>query len=130
MIVNSVYFTKLDRKTTFMYYVYIITNYTNSTIYTGITNNLIRRIKEHKDKINPSFSSRYNLYKLVYFEVFDKSLTAINREKQIKKYSRMKKDNLIKTMNPDWNDLLEEQKFFLQNNSFAVKTKDSSFQSE
>jgi putative endonuclease len=113
-----------------MYYVYIITNYTNSTVYTGITNNLYRRIKEHKDKINPSFSSRYNLYKLVYFEVFDKPLTAINREKQIKKYNRMKKDNLIKTMNPDWNDLLEEQKFFLQNNSFAVKTKDSSFQSE
>ncbi len=130
MTINSIYFTKLDRKTTCMYYVYIITNYTNSTIYTGITNNLIRRIKEHKDKINPSFSSRYNLYKLVYFEVFDKPLTAINREKQIKKYSRMKKDNLIKTMNPDWNDLLEEQKFFLQNNSFAVKTKDSSFQSE
>jgi putative endonuclease len=130
MTINSIYFTKLDRKITFMYYVYIITNYTNSTIYTGITNNLIRRIKEHKDKINPSFSSRYNLYKLVYFEVFDKPLTAINREKQIKKYSRMKKDNLIKTMNPDWNDLLEEQKFFLQNNSFAVKTKDSSFQSE
>ena len=130
MTINSIYFTKLDRKTTCMYYVYIITNYTNSTIYTGITNNLIRRIKEHKDKINPSFSSRYNLYKLVYFEVFDKPLTAINREKQIKKYSRMKKDNLIKTMNPDWNDLLEEQKFFLQNNSLAVKTKDSSFQSE
>jgi putative endonuclease len=130
MTINGIYFTKLDRKTTCMYYVYIITNYTNSTIYTGITNNLIRRIKEHKDKINPSFSSRYNLYKLVYFEVFDKPLTAINREKQIKKYSRMKKDNLIKTMNPDWNDLLEEQKFFLQNNSFAVKTKDSSFQSE
>jgi putative endonuclease len=130
MTINGIYFTKLDRKITFMYYVYIITNYTNSTIYTGITNNLIRRIKEHKDKINPSFSSRYNLYKLVYFEVFDKPLTAINREKQIKKYSRMKKDNLIKTMNPDWNDLLEEQKFFLQNNSFAVKTKDSSFQSE
>jgi putative endonuclease len=130
MTINGIYFTKLDRKITFMYYVYIITNYTNSTIYTGITNNLIRRIKEHKDKINPSFSSRYNLYKLVYFEVFDKPLTAINREKQIKKYSRMKKDNLIKTMNPDWNDLLEEQKFFLQNNSLAVKTKDSSFQSE
>ena len=130
MTINGIYFTKLDRKITFMYYVYIITNYTNSTIYTGITNNLIRRIKEHKDKINPRFSSRYNLYKLVYFEVFDKPLTAINREKQIKKYSRMKKDNLIKTMNPDWNDLLEEQKFFLQNNSFAVKTKDSSFQSE
>ena len=130
MTINSIYFTKLDRKTTCMYYVYIITNYTNSTIYTGITNNIIRRIKEHKDKINPSFSSRYNLYKLVYFEVFDKPLTAINREKQIKKYSRMKKDNLIKTMNPDWNDLLEEQKFFLQNNSLAVKTKDSSFQSE
>jgi putative endonuclease len=130
MTINGIYFTKLDRKITFMYYVYIITNYTNSTIYTGITNNLIRRIKEHKDKINPSFSSRYNLYKLVYFEVFDKPLTAINREKQIKKYNRMKKDNLIKTMNPDWNDLLEEQKFFLQNNSFAVKTKDSSFQSE
>ena len=127
MIVNSIYFTKLDRKTTCMYYVYIITNYTNSTIYIGITNNLIRRIKEHKDKINPSFSSRYNLYKLVYFEEFDKPLTAINREKQIKKYSRMKKDNLIKTKNPDWNDLLKEQKFFLQSNSFIGRTKVSSY---
>ncbi len=96
-----------------MYYVYIITNYTNSTIYTGITNNLIRRIKEHKDKINPSFSSRYNLNKLIYFEMFDKPLTAINREKQIKKYSRIKKDNLIKTMNPEWKDLLKEHTIFL-----------------
>jgi putative endonuclease len=95
-----------------MYYVYIITNYTNSTVYTGITNNLYRRIKEHKDKINPSFSSRYNLYKLVYFEVFDKPMLAINREKQIKKYSRLKKDNLIITMNPNWSDLMKEQKIF------------------
>jgi putative endonuclease len=104
-----------------MYYVYIITNYTNSTIYIGITNNLKRRIKEHKDKVNPGFSSRYNLYKLVYFEVFDKPLTAINREKQLKKYSRIKKDNLIETKNPDWNDLLKEQKIFSLADSFYIK---------
>ena len=86
-----------------MYYVYIITNKNNTTIYVGVTNNLYRRINEHKEKLNNSFSAKYNLHKLVYFE-----LLAINREKQIKKYSRMKKKILINQRNLEWKDLLKD----------------------
>jgi putative endonuclease len=103
-----------------MYYVYIITNYTNSTIYIGVTNNLVRRIREHKDKVNNGFSSRYNLNKLVYFEVFEKPLIAITREKQIKKYSRLKKDNLINSINPEWKDLIKDQVEYSPKNKFVV----------
>ena len=91
-----------------MYYVYIITNKNNTTIYVGVTNNLYRRINEHKEKLNNSFSAKYNLNKLVYFELFETPSMAINREKQIKKYSRMKKDILINQRNPEWKDLLQD----------------------
>ena len=91
-----------------MYYVYIITNKNNTTIYVGVTNNLYRRINEHKEKLNNLFSAKYNLHKLVYFELFETPSMAIKREKQIKKYSRMKKEILINQRNPEWKDLLKD----------------------
>ena len=87
------------------YYVYIITNEYNTTVYTGITNNLVRRIYEHKNKLIKGFSAKYNLYKLVYFEQTESVESAIIREKQIKNYSRAKKEQLINSMNPKHEDL-------------------------
>ena len=90
-------------------YIYIITNYKNTTLYTGVTSNLIARIIEHRDKLYPkSFSSKYQLNKLVYFESFDSIEAAIQREKQIKGGSRNKKIELINAMNPEWRDLFDE----------------------
>ena len=87
------------------YFVYIITNKNNNVLYTGITNNLIRRIYEHKEKIFKGFSAKYNLNKLVYFGCTNDVKEAINREKQIKGGSRKKKLDLINSMNPNWEDL-------------------------
>lgn len=88
------------------WYVYIITNYTNSVFYTGITNNLEKRIYEHKQGfIKNSFSSRYKLYKLVWFEEFSTPSEAIEAEKKVKDFRREKKLNLIKTINPQFQDL-------------------------
>lgn len=87
------------------YYVYIITNTYNTTIYVGVTNNLIRRIYEHKNKLVEGFSAKYNLNKLIYYEQTNDIENAINREKQIKNYSRAKKETLISNFNPDKIDL-------------------------
>lgn len=88
------------------YYIYIITNHTNSVFYTGITNNLEKRIYEHKQGfIKNSFSSRYRLYKLLWFEEFTTPTEAIEAEKKVKDYRREKKLNLIKTINPNLKDL-------------------------
>lgn len=89
------------------YFTYIITNKVNTVLYTGFTNNLKRRIYEHKEKIYESFSKRYNVNKLVYYEIFNTPLDAITREKQIKAGSRKKKLDLINAFNPDWEDLYE-----------------------
>lgn len=89
------------------YYVYIITNKYNTTIYVGVTNNLARRIYEHKNKLVEGFSSKYNLNKLIYFECTENVESAIIREKQIKNYSRAKKELLIEKMNPSREDLYE-----------------------
>lgn len=91
-----------------LYYVYIMTNKTNSVLYTGITSNLSRRTNEHKKKIVKSFTSKYNANKLVYYEVFEYPASAIEREKQIKAGSRLKKIKLIEMMNKDWKDLSDE----------------------
>ena len=86
--------------------VYILTNKNNTVLYTGVTNNLARRMHEHKLKLNPkSFASRYNVDKLVWFENYLDIVEAIAHEKQIKAGSRTKKVKLINEMNPDWVDL-------------------------
>lgn len=87
------------------YYVYIMTNYTHTVLYTGVTNDLIRRVYEHKEKNTPSFTHRYNVSKLVFYEVCQDVTAAIAREKQIKGGSRQNKQNLIQTINPDCHDL-------------------------
>ncbi|MDO8570234.1 MAG: GIY-YIG nuclease family protein [Candidatus Daviesbacteria bacterium] len=89
------------------YYVYIATNKINNVLYTGVTNNLVRRIYEHREKLVPGFTSQYNISKLVWFEVYEDIKEAINREKQIKGGSRKKKLDLIKSFNPSFEDLYE-----------------------
>ena len=89
------------------YYVYIMSN-KSKTLYTGVTNNLIRRVYEHKNKLNPGFTSKYNITKLVYYEIFSEITKAIAREKQIKGWLRKKKIDLIESVNPDWKDLSQE----------------------
>lgn len=88
------------------YYVYLMTNERNNVIYTGITNNLLRRVYEHKNKLIKSFTNKYNVNKLVYYEEYDSSIDAISREKQIKAGSRKKKIELIKKINSNFRDLL------------------------
>jgi len=87
------------------YCIYIITNSTNSVLYTGVTGNLVARIYHHKHKTVSSFSSKYNLNKLVYYEVYEDVNQAIIREKQIKAGSRKNKLELVNKQNPDWKDL-------------------------
>lgn len=91
-----------------MFYLYIITNKTNTVLYTGVTNDLMRRMYEHKNKLIPGFSKRYNLVKLVYFEESEGAYDAIGREKQIKGGSRKKKIELIKSINKNWTDLAKD----------------------
>ena len=90
------------------FYVYILTNKWNSVLYVGVTNNLVRRVWEHKNKFVDSFTSRYKLDKLVYFEVFEDSYNAISREKQLKGGSRKQKVELIKKDNPEYKDLYDQ----------------------
>lgn len=87
------------------YCVYIITNLNNTVLYTGVTGNLLGRIYHHKNKTVSSFSSKYNLNKLVYYEVFEDVKLAISREKQIKAGNRQRKIDLINNLNPEWKDL-------------------------
>ena len=86
------------------YYVYIMASL-SKVIYTGVTNNLERRVAEHKHKTNPGFTSRYNVNRLVYFETFGEIMDAIAREKQIKGWKRFKKIDLIESENASWDDL-------------------------
>ena len=90
------------------YYIYIMTNPTNTTLYTGVTSDLIKRAYEHREKLVDGFTKRYNLSKLVYYEVFDDVEQAIVREKQIKGGSREKKLQLINGRNKAWKDLYED----------------------
>ena len=87
------------------YYVYIMTNQRNTVLYTGITNNIERRNKEHKEKMAEGFTKKYNINKLVYGEEFNNVEEAIIREKQIKAGSRKKKLDLIKSVNPEFKEL-------------------------
>ena len=88
-----------------MYYVYILANWNNKVIYTGVTNNLERRIYEHRNKLADGFTKKYNVCKLVYFDCTTDVKSAIAREKQIKGWTRQKKDDLVKEANPEWEDL-------------------------
>ena len=86
-------------------YIYLLANKHNNVLYTGVTNDLIRRVYEHKNKLVVGFTKKYNVNRLVYCEVCGSIITAIEREKQIKGWSRKKKQDLINVLNPEWNDL-------------------------
>ena len=89
-------------------YIYLMSNKTNTVIYTGVTSDLIKRVYEHKYKMADGFTKKYNVIKLVYYEVFADITEAIKREKQIKGGSRTKKIKLIESINPGWKDLYNE----------------------
>ena len=88
-----------------MYFVYILSNWNDSVLYIGVTSNLPRRLYEHRHGLADGFTKKYNIHKLVYFEHTNDVYSAISREKQLKKWSRVKKEALIRNMNPDWKDL-------------------------
>ena len=90
------------------YYVYILSNWCDSVLYVGVTSNLERRLYEHRNHMVPSFTSKYSVDKLVYYEVTSDVRAAIEREKQIKNWRREKKEKLIRQNNPNWKDLSEE----------------------
>ena len=92
-----------------MFYVYILTNKRGNVLYTGVTNDLSRRIYEHKHGSIDGFTKKYNVNKLVYFETCEYAVDAIAREKQVKGWSRKKKDELITAFNPVWKDLYRDQ---------------------
>jgi putative endonuclease len=104
------------------YYIYILSNWNSKVIYVGVTNDLERRIFEHKNKIFEGFSKKYNIDKLVYYEHTNDVNAAIRREKEIKKWRREKKNKLIESMNPEWEDLAE--KLFKYGLSFRVSETD------
>lgn len=87
------------------FFVYILTNWNNTVMYIGMTNNLERRLYEHKNKLVDGFTQKYNVNKLVYYEHGTDVHAAIAREKEIKKWRREKKDRLVMSMNPEWKDL-------------------------
>ena len=88
--------------------VYILTNKRNGTLYTGVTSNLQKRVLEHKNNLVDGFTKKYNIHKLVYYEIGESMQGAIEREKQIKKGSRKNKLELIENKNPEWDDLYDE----------------------
>ncbi len=90
------------------YLIYIMTNFSNTVLYTGITNNLLRRVQEHKSGNGGAFTKKYKATKLVYYESGDDVRAALKREKQLKGGSRQQKVELIKKMNPGWEDLYEK----------------------
>jgi len=90
------------------YYVYILTNKNNRVLYTGVTNDLKKRVYEHKEKFVNGFTKKYNVSKLVYYEILEDPENAILREKKIKAGSRQKKIDLINSMNKEWADLYRE----------------------
>lgn len=89
-------------------YIYILTNSTHSVLYIGVTNNLVRRIYEHKNKLLKGFTCDYSVNRLVYYEQFNDIVAAITREKQLKNWHRAWKENLIEGSNPTWRDLYDE----------------------
>lgn len=90
------------------YYIYILSNVTRTVLYTGVTNNLVKRVWEHKHDLVKGFTNKYHVHDLVYYESFDNIQSAIEREKQIKSWSRKRKDELIVGVNPSKKDLYSE----------------------
>ncbi|STO26183.1 GIY-YIG nuclease family protein [Fluoribacter gormanii] len=88
-------------------YIYLLANKHNNVLYTGVSNDLIRRVYEHKNKLVAGFTKKYNVDGLVYYEACGSIIVAIEREKQIKGWSRKKKHDLINALNPEWNDLYQ-----------------------
>ena len=103
------------------YYTYIATNKNNTTLYTGVTNNLERRSFEHKNKLVNGFTSKYNICKIVWYDVFDSPSEAISAEKKIKGWTRAKKINLITSANQDFQDLDPSQAQDDRKSSFEIK---------
>ena len=91
-----------------MYYVYILTNWNNKVMYVGVTNNLERRLYEHRNHLVEGFTQKYNVNKLVHYECTSDAIAAIEREKQIKGWTRAKKNALVESDNPQWRDLSED----------------------
>ncbi len=96
------------------YYVYILTNFHRTVLYIGITNDILRRVRQHQAKKNEGFTSEYNVDILVYFEKYQDVKKAIRREKQLKGWNRAKKDALIATKNPEFKDLIRDYKNLLE----------------
>ena len=90
------------------YYVYFLTNWDNKVLYVGVTNDLKRRVYEHKNGLTEGFTRKYHVHKLVYYEVAEEIESAILREKQIKGGSRQKKNELVEKFNPKWEDLWDQ----------------------
>ena len=90
------------------YYVYILASKKNGTLYIGVTNNLIRRCYEHKNGLIKGFTLKYRVYRLVYYEVYNNINVALKREKQLKKWNRDWKIELISNNNPNWDDLYKQ----------------------
>jgi putative endonuclease len=89
------------------YFVYIIASRKDGAIYIGVSNDIVRRIFEHRNKVVPGFASKYNITRLVWFEMYDDPISAISREKELKKWKRSWKVQLIEAQNPQWNDLYD-----------------------
>ncbi|MHB1679737.1 MAG: GIY-YIG nuclease family protein [bacterium] len=89
------------------YYVYILSSKRNGTIYTGVTSDIVKRVYEHKHNVVEGFTNKYNVHQLVWYEIYETAESAINREKQIKKWKRAWKLNLIEKENQEWIDLFE-----------------------
>lgn len=91
-----------------MFYVYLLASRKDGTLYLGVTRDLVRRTYQHREKLLPGFSARYDVRRLVWFEIYDDPTNAIEREKEIKKWRRVWKIELIEKENPDWRDLYPE----------------------
>ena len=90
-----------------MYWVYILASAKHGTLYIGVTNDLVRRVYQHQNRITKGFTSQYKVHRLVWFETYDNPTSAIEREKEIKKWRREWKVNLIEHQNPNWDDLYD-----------------------
>jgi len=89
------------------YFVYILASRKDGAIYIGVTNDIVRRVYDHRTKAVPGFTSKYNITRLVWFDIYDDPISAISREKELKKWRRAWKVQLMEAQNPDWNDLYE-----------------------